>query len=190
MRFIAHPPNQVEMLQDDKQRSAKAAKEIKDLISNSTNEVESGVKLVRETGEVLKTIEQYVVTINHHMDSIATSAREQSTGLAEVNTAVNQMDQVTQRNAAMVEETNAASASLANEAGRLRELISQCNLGPRGSTSSSVTALRPTASVKSSPVQAFRDRRAVSSPARKMVADVVRVYGGATVAAQENWEEF
>jgi methyl-accepting chemotaxis protein len=63
------------------------------------------------------------------MDAIATSAREQSVGLAEVNTAVNQMDQVTQQNAAMVEETNAASATLANEAGRLRELISQFVLG-------------------------------------------------------------
>lgn len=74
------------------QRSAKAAKEIKDLIRNSSTEVESGVKLVRDTGEALKTIEQYVVTINQHMDAIATSSREQSLGLAEVNTAVNQMD--------------------------------------------------------------------------------------------------
>jgi methyl-accepting chemotaxis protein len=110
------------------QRSAKAAKEIKDLIRNSTAEVESGVKLVRETGEALKTIEQYIVTINHHMDAIATSSREQAVGLAEVNTAVNQMDQVTQQNAAMVEETNAASATLANEASRLRELIAQFQL--------------------------------------------------------------
>jgi len=111
------------------QRSAKAAKEIKDLIRNSTTEVESGVKLVRETGESLKTIEEYIVTINRHMDAIATSSREQSVGLAEVNTAVNQMDQVTQRNAAMVEETNAASASLADESRKLRDLISQFRLG-------------------------------------------------------------
>jgi len=111
------------------QRSAKAAKEIKDLIRNSTAEVESGVKLVRETGEALKTIEQYIVTINQHMDAIATSSREQSVGLAEVNTAVNQMDQVTQRNAAMVEETNAASATLADESRKLRDLISQFQLG-------------------------------------------------------------
>ncbi len=74
-----------------------------------------------ETGEALKTIESYIVTINQHMDSIATSAREQSVGLAEVNAAVNQMDQVTQQNAAMVEESNAASATLANEAGRLNQ---------------------------------------------------------------------
>jgi methyl-accepting chemotaxis protein len=113
------------------QRSATAAKEIKDLISNSTSEVESGVKLVRDTGEALKTIEQHIVTINRHMEAIATSAREQSTGLSEVNSAVNQMDQVTQQNAAMVEQTNAAGSTLANEAGRLRELISQFRLNDR-----------------------------------------------------------
>jgi methyl-accepting chemotaxis protein len=113
------------------QRSAKAAKEIKGLICNSTTEVESGVKLVRETGEALKTIEKYVISINQHMDAIATSSREQSLGLAEVNTAVNQMDQVTQRNAAMVEETNAASATLAGESRKLHELISQFQLGNR-----------------------------------------------------------
>ena len=111
------------------QRSARAAKEIKELIRNSTTEVESGVKLVRETGGSLKVIGDYIITINQHMDAIATSSREQSVGLAEVNTAVNQMDQVTQRNAAMVEETSAASASLATESHRLHELISQFTLG-------------------------------------------------------------
>ncbi|OOG75904.1 methyl-accepting chemotaxis protein [Sinorhizobium sp. A49] len=110
------------------QRSANAAKEIKDLIRNSAAEVQSGVKLVRETGEALRTIEGFIVTINQHMDAIAVSAQEQSAGLSEVNTAVNQMDQVTQQNAAMVEEANAASATLAQEAGRLRELIARFTL--------------------------------------------------------------
>ncbi|MBD9506392.1 MCP four helix bundle domain-containing protein [Ensifer sp. ENS10] len=110
------------------QRSANAAKEIKDLIRNSAVEVESGVRLVRETGEALRTIEGFIVTINQHMDAIAISAQEQSAGLSEVNTAVNQMDQVTQQNAAMVEEANAASATLAQEAGRLRELIARFTL--------------------------------------------------------------
>ncbi len=110
------------------QRSAKAAREIKDLIRNSTAEVENGVKLVSETGDVLKTIEAYVVTINQHMDAIATSTREQSTGLAEVNAAVNEMDQVTQKNAAMVEETNAAGAALAKESDNLRALIARFTL--------------------------------------------------------------
>jgi len=110
------------------QRSAQAAREIKELIRNSTVEVERGVELVRNTGESLKTIVDYIITINQHMDAIATSAREQSVGLSEVNTAVNQMDQVTQKNAAMVEETNAASAALASEAGALIDLVRRFRL--------------------------------------------------------------
>lgn len=67
------------------------------------------------------------------MDAIATSAREQSTGLAEINTAVNQMDQATQQNAAMVEQSTAAVASLSSEAGRLRDLVNQFQLdGDKG----------------------------------------------------------
>ncbi len=116
------------------QRSAKAAKEIKELIRNSSIEVDSGVKLVRDTGNALKVIGDYVVTINQHMDAIALSSREQSVGLAEVNTAVNQMDQVTQQNAAMVEEMNAAGATLAQESNQLRELISQFTLAAGGAT--------------------------------------------------------
>jgi methyl-accepting chemotaxis protein len=123
------------------QRSAKAAKEIKDLIRNSANEVESGVRLVRETGEALRTIECLIVTINEHMDAIAVSAQEQSAGLSEVNMAVNQMDQVTQQNAAMVEEANAASATLAQEAGRLRELIGRFTLA--GTDHASAWSSRP-----------------------------------------------
>jgi methyl-accepting chemotaxis protein len=122
------------------QRSAQAAREIKDLISASTGEVAVGVKLVRETGGALSTIGDYVGTINKHMEAIATSAREQSTGLTEVNSAVNQMDQVTQQNAAMVEESNAASATLATESRRLRELIARFDLGQGGASAHRVAA--------------------------------------------------
>jgi methyl-accepting chemotaxis protein len=113
------------------QRSANAAKEIKSLISKSTTAVSEGVKLVSDTGEGLSAIEQLVQTINTHMDAIATAAHEQSTGLAEVNTAVNHMDQATQRNAAMVEEMNAAGAGLAQESVQLSDLLSRFRLtGP------------------------------------------------------------
>lgn len=114
------------------QRSAKAAKEIKDLIRNSSTEVQDGVKLVSETGAALKTIESYVVTINELMSSIASSAKEQSVGLSEVNIAVNQMDQVTQQNAAMVEEMSAAGVTLASESGRLRRSVMQFQLAAYG----------------------------------------------------------
>src|SRR5262249_36587018 len=137
------------------QRSAAAAKEIKDLIRNSSVEVQGGVQLVRETGDALKTIESLIVSINQHMDAIATSSREQSTGLSEVNSAVNQMDQVTQQNAAMVEETNAASATLASEAGRLRDLIANFKLagGDSNQASTDAAALRRTASTMARPSQ-------------------------------------
>ncbi|WSH04089.1 HAMP domain-containing methyl-accepting chemotaxis protein (plasmid) [Rhizobium ruizarguesonis] len=125
------------------QRSASAAKEIKGLIQNSSKEVESGVKLVRDTGQSLTTIGSFITQINQHMDAIATSAKEQSVGLSEVNVAVNRMDQTTQQNAAMVEQSTAASTSLAQEAQKLRELVSQFKLDDVASGQS--TMLRMTA---------------------------------------------
>ncbi|MDO1582222.1 methyl-accepting chemotaxis protein [Rhizobium oryzicola] len=110
------------------QRSANAAKEIKGLIQNSSSEVENGVKLVRDTGSALKEIGTQVVQVNQLMEAITTSSREQSAGLAEVNTAVNHMDQTTQQNAAMVEQSTAASTALASEARRLRELVGRFKL--------------------------------------------------------------
>ncbi|WP_083716480.1 methyl-accepting chemotaxis protein [Agrobacterium sp. DSM 25558] len=110
------------------QRSAKAAKEIKSLVSNSAVAVSEGVKLVTETGEGLTAIELLVQVVNTHMDAIATAAQEQSVGLAEVNTAVNHMDQATQQNAAMVEEMNAAGSALAQESLSLSALLSQFQL--------------------------------------------------------------
>jgi methyl-accepting chemotaxis protein len=111
------------------QRSADAAKEIKALISASSQQVERGVTLVGETGKVLERILIQVTQINGVVTEIAASAEEQSTGLQEVNTAVNQMDQVTQQNAAMVEEATAASHALTGEADTLARLISRFELG-------------------------------------------------------------
>jgi methyl-accepting chemotaxis protein len=114
------------------QRSAGAAKEIKELIRNSAVEVEAGVTLVRSTGDALKAIEGLVNQVNEHVASIATAAREQATGLAEVNTAVNSMDQMTQQNAAMVEETTAASQTLAQESRELKNLLQTFQLSEEG----------------------------------------------------------
>ncbi|MFN4207092.1 MAG: methyl-accepting chemotaxis protein [Agrobacterium albertimagni] len=164
------------------QRSAQAAKEIKDLIRNSSEEVKNGVKLVSETGEALKTIQDNIVAVNDHMQAIASSAREQATGLSEVNSAVNQMDQVTQQNAAMVEESNAASATLATETQRLRQFISRFTLGrhytgQQGTTSASHGAVR--AHTPSSPAAA--PRRAAARPAQ--------THGNAALK-QDEWQEF
>ena len=111
------------------QRSAEAAREIKSLIAASAGQVDQGVKLVGQTGEALKRIVAEVAEINSLVTEIAASAHEQATGLGEVNTAVNQMDQVTQQNAAMVEESTAASHSLAQEASALAGLVSRFQIG-------------------------------------------------------------
>jgi methyl-accepting chemotaxis protein len=111
------------------QRSATAAKEIKVLISSSTTQVNTGVALVGQTGQALQRIVRRVAEIDGLVSEIAASTREQATGLREVNTAVNLMDQVTQQNAAMVEQSTAASQSLTIEAGQLVDLIARFQLG-------------------------------------------------------------
>ena len=162
------------------QRSAEAAKEIKELISTSSQQVEQGVDLVGQTGAALEKIVAQVTEITSLVTEIAASAREQSTGLGEVNSAVNQMDQVTQQNAAMVEQSTAASHNLAQEADELARLVSQFRLGGQadaGRRPAAVTAARP---------------QPKAAPALKAVS----TGGGqaATLLAQqpadEGWEEF
>ncbi len=111
------------------QRSADAAKEIKVLISASTAQVSSGVELVGKTGEALQRIFSGVGKITDLVSEIAASAQEQAVSLAQVNTAVNEMDQMTQQNAAMVEESTAASHALAQQATELDRLMASFVLG-------------------------------------------------------------
>ncbi|WEZ84368.1 methyl-accepting chemotaxis protein [Rhizobium sp. 32-5/1] len=110
------------------QRSAGAAREIKELINKSTSEVSTGSRLVQETGAVLASISTQIVAISQHVEMIATASSDQSAALSEVNGSVNQMDQMTQQNAAMVEETTQASRQLANEADTLMMLVEQFRL--------------------------------------------------------------
>jgi methyl-accepting chemotaxis protein len=161
------------------QRAANAAKDIKALITKSGNEVEAGVKLVQETGTALSRIETQVIAINDHIHSIATAAREQSTGLAEVNNAVNQMDQVTQQNAAMVEETSAATHKLAGEANHLTALISKFRIN--GVHQATVTAPAYAAPVRPS--------RPAPTPAPVMMR-AKKVAGGGGGSSADSWEEF
>ncbi|MEN5113506.1 PAS domain-containing methyl-accepting chemotaxis protein [Brevundimonas diminuta] len=111
------------------QRSAEAAKEIKTLIAASGAEVAQGVELVAETGRALTTIAEQVNEMDGLVAEIAASAQEQASGLGQVNQAVNQMDQVTQQNAAMVEQTTAAAANLKTEAEHLAELVGRFRTG-------------------------------------------------------------
>jgi methyl-accepting chemotaxis protein len=124
------------------QRSAEAAKEIKSLISSSSAQVVSGVDLVGQTGEALRRIVGRVAEIDTLVSAIAASAKEQAQGLAEVNSAINQMDQVTQQNAAMVEETTAASRSLRAETSELSRLANGFHIGREHSRNVAVPALK------------------------------------------------
>ncbi|WP_377297400.1 methyl-accepting chemotaxis protein [Rhizobium sp. SGZ-381] len=159
------------------QRSAKAAKEIKALINTSSQQVLQGVSLVDETGKALQSIIAEVGDINGNVAAIVEASREQAGGLKEINKALNQMDQNTQQNAAMVEESSAASHNLAREAESLRNLISRFSFGKQ--YSAKVSLARP-------------DARPVASPARSLMAKVARTNSGGAAAAQasESWEEF
>ena len=161
------------------QRSAGAAREIKALISASASQVETGVKLVGETGQVLTAIASQVDEVNAAVSAIAASAVEQSTGLAEVNRAVNQMDQVTQQNAAMVEQSTAASHNLAQETAELVRMAERFRTGEParppspppeepGRRSATVTRLAPV------PPHRARREQAARKPAVR----------------EETWEEF
>ncbi len=110
------------------QRSAEAARQIKGLIAESGRQVEAGVKLVDQTGSALTAIVVEVEQVRGLAAEIAASAREQSSGLQEVNTAINQMDRVTQQNAAMVEESTAASHMLAEQSRDLSTLVGRFEL--------------------------------------------------------------
>ncbi|CAN7617188.1 methyl-accepting chemotaxis protein [Rhizobium sp. LjRoot254] len=164
------------------QRSAKAAKEIKELISASNQHVRSGVSLVGETGTALQEIVSQVQLVNSNVSAIVESSKEQATGLKEINTAVNSMDQGTQQNAAMVEEATAAAHSLAREADSLFQLVRQFNIG-------TVPASRNLPH-SAAPAPARPNSNPVASPARQMTAKLTKAFSGNGAVAASEWKEF
>ncbi|HKR47793.1 MAG TPA: methyl-accepting chemotaxis protein [Paraburkholderia sp.] len=110
------------------QRSANAAREIKALIEQSKEHVESGSSQVADAGHIIDEIVEAVQRVSGTVQDISTASREQSTGIEQVNIAVTQMDEVTQQNAALVEEASAATYALAEQAHSLRETVSAFRL--------------------------------------------------------------
>jgi methyl-accepting chemotaxis protein len=111
------------------QRSAQAAKEIKDLINASVDKVQVGSALVQDAGATMEEIVASVKRVNDIIGEITAAAQEQSNGIAQVNTAVAQLDQMTQQNAALVEESAAAAQSLRDQALRLSEAVGVFHTG-------------------------------------------------------------
>ncbi|CUX44143.1 methyl-accepting chemotaxis protein [Agrobacterium genomosp. 13] len=158
------------------QRSATAAKEIKSLINASGAQVENGVGLVTRAGSALQEIAAQVRDINTNVVAIVDAAREQSTALAEINQAVNTVDQGTQQNAAMVEEQTAASHSLAREAAALFELLGQFRFDDTP---------RSTSSLRRSP------QETAPAGARRPASRPLASRGSAAVAVdREEWQDF
>ena len=179
------------------QRSAEAAKEIKGLISTSTQQVKEGVNLVGQTGETLERIVGQVAQITSLVSEIAASAQEQSTGLAEVNTAVNQMDQSTQQNAAMVEQSTAASHALAQEARQLVQLVARFRIGDRvaetgeSRSRARLSEARPgTHAPGANPVADARARLASFAGSNSPAPRARAAAAGKSQPQSDGWEEF
>ncbi|MEM6939543.1 MAG: methyl-accepting chemotaxis protein [Pseudomonadota bacterium] len=162
------------------QRSSDAASEINALISSSSEQVSDGVDLVDRTGDALASIVTSVADISERVSSIASSSREQASGLAEINTAVNELDHVTQQNAAMFEETTAASHALNAEAGALTTAVSRFKIPGIEKPAAASSAAKPASPPAAPPATA---------------AQPVATHGNAALAVEidpegDGWEEF
>ncbi len=164
------------------QRSSDAAKQIKSLISESSGQVERGVGLVGQAGQVLTKIASHINHISDLVTEIASGAEEQSIGLGEINIGVTQLDKVTQQNAAMVEEATAASHSLNGDAAELAQLVNQFQLDD--------------ADIGTTPVN-DNISEFVPQPAQQMIEEPqsatlnVRGAGNAALKAKEDmWQDF
>ncbi|WP_416357872.1 methyl-accepting chemotaxis protein [Aureimonas phyllosphaerae] len=162
------------------QRSAEAAKEIKDLIQASGEQVASGVELVSASGKSLAEIISEVGDVSRVVSEIARRAQEQAVSLREVSTAADQMDKVTQQNAAMVEQATAAAQTLANETDELARLIAEFR--------TAATANHARQSERAAQRTANVAKRAAPRPVVQMKP--VAQGNAALTALEDNWEEF
>ena len=162
------------------QRSAAAAKEIKQLIGDSVHEVESGTKLVDEAGKTMERIVASVKQVTDIMKEIAAASQEQSSGIEEVNQAITQMDQVTQQNAALVEEASAAAESMQAQAQQLVQAVAVFKLVEgaqrpvEAASDERSEASRPRAVAAPAPVTKARGAQNLSRERRLRVAQAPR----------------
>ena len=167
------------------QRSSDAAKDIKDLISASAQHVQTGVSLVDQTGVALDKLVSQVANVDTLVSDIASSANEQATGLGEVNSAVNEMDRVTQKNAAMVEESTAACHNLTNDSNELTRLVKHFEVGNSEQTNVARIGSYTAPHAQNVPVRAQQKR----------VADYINASQGSAAlnvdtAEDNDWQDF
>jgi len=179
-------------------RSATAAKEIKDLIQDSVKKVEDGSVLVTQSGQTLEQIMSSVKKVSDIVAEIAAASREQSSGIEQVNKAVTQMDEMTQQNAALVEQATAASQSMADQARELNQLMARYRLSERdiaaaaAATASARAQSKPAAAAAAPRVERRRAGRPWSNQEKPAAA--LAVAGGTSrkVAASDSseWQDF
>ncbi|GGX80052.1 methyl-accepting chemotaxis protein I [Litchfieldella qijiaojingensis] len=166
-------------------RSAEAAKEIKELIENSVVQVQEGSALVEQAGETMKEVVAAVRRVTDIMDEISAASQEQSDGIEQVSHAVGQMDEVTQQNAALVQEAAAAAASLEEQASRLERAVSVFRLPGGAHPSLSAPADEKSAS------PALPSRSEAGKKASEPVSDKRQPRPQQReVVTEDDWEEF
>jgi methyl-accepting chemotaxis protein len=184
-------------------RSATAAKEIKELIQDSVRKVEDGSVLVTQSGMTLEQIVASVKKVSDIVAEIAAASREQSSGIEQVNRAVMQMDELTQQNAALVEQATAASQAMAQQAGELNEMMGRYHLSESLAAVANGSNARPaSAAAAQAPAPRRIERRsanrpwsgpkaakpaAVALPAEAPAREPARKSAGAT---DSDWQEF
>jgi methyl-accepting chemotaxis protein len=164
------------------QRSAAAAKEIKGLISDSTDKVTDGYKLVEQAGTTMEEVVNAVKRVTDIMGEISAASTEQSQGIEQVNQAISQMDETTQQNAALVEQAAAAAESLQDQASSLAQAVAVFKIESAGGYLGQVPAPPPARRPPDRPP----DRPAIPAPVRAMQ----RRSPNANPGAEDEWEEF
>ena len=168
-------------------RTAVAAKEIKTLIGVSVDKVEAGTRLVDAAGQTMGEIVESVKKVSDLIAEIAAASHEQSSGIAQVNTAVTQMDQVVQQNATLVEEATAATESMKDQAGSLLQMVSRFKLGEQQSATAAPQRVAPKVQAPARAPAPIRLR-----PATKVAVSAVPVRALASYknGATAGWTEF
>jgi methyl-accepting chemotaxis protein len=156
------------------QRSAQASKEIKTLILNSDNQVQNGVELVKKAGDSLGGIAKGVQQVAALINEIAAASTEQASALEEINASVASMDEMTQKNAALVEETTAAAQAMAGQASDLRQQVAFFKLAGAGRAAAVAHAPYPSAPPQLQTRQVSPPHRPVHKPVTKATAPVAR----------------
>ncbi len=178
------------------QRSAEAAKEIKQLITTSVSNVESGSAQVEQAGQSMQEIVHSVRRVSDLIGEITASSTEQRDGIGQVNQAVANLDQMTQQNAALVEEASAAAASMSEQAQRLSQVVAVFNVGNMGNAAPAQPRTPAAAAVSKTPAaaapaprpQAAKPRPAPAAP--RIAAAAASARQPVVAGTDDDWESF